>query len=167
MTTRVVTVTVAPLEDAPTARESQRLTALHVVTSLLGEGVTVGHRPDGAPFLEGPATAGIQLSVSHGAGCLAVAMSRDSAVGIDIEARTPRVAKVVPRVASGVELQLDPLVVWTVKEAVFKAAGIPGLTLGEIAVAPDGGATARGRLFRWYMVELDRRRAVALALPVL
>lgn len=167
MNAHVVTVTVAPLEEAPTARVSQRLTALHVVSSLLGEGVTVDHRPDGAPFLAGPATEGIKLSISHGAGCLAVALSRDIAVGIDIEARTPRVAKVVPRVASGVELQLDPLVVWTVKEAVFKAAGIQGLTLGEIAVMPDGSAGARGRLFRWHMVELDSSRAVALALPAL
>ena len=162
------TLTLTPLEAAESPRMAERLTALHTVQLLLGPEVTIGHRPDGAPVLDGPDTEGLHISVSHGAGLLAVALSRHSAVGVDVEARSPRVARVVARVSSPEEMAaVDPLTLWTVKEAVFKAAGIEGLTLGEITVSPDGTATARHRRFLWHVAEQTPRHTVALALPAI
>ncbi|MCC5945528.1 MAG: 4'-phosphopantetheinyl transferase superfamily protein [Bernardetiaceae bacterium] len=87
----------------------------------------------GVPFLVGSSW---HISYSHTAEYCAVALSAHKAVGIDIEKPRPQVLKIAPRVFSQKELNLahsieDLSLFWSAKEAVYKCAGIRGLSLRE------------------------------------
>lgn len=164
MTPVIVSLTIAPLPEGLPRREAERAAAARVVGSLLGSDVVIGHDSSGAPRLEGEGAEGLFISVSHNATHIAVVLSRYPGIGVDMENRSERLGRVIGRVSSAAEAGIDPLILWTVKEAVFKAAGISGLTIGEITVDAAGFAIARGRRFVWHMAELNDRRAVAVAL---
>lgn len=104
----------------------------------------IGHYPDGAPFLYGEQT---RISVTHCDGLYAVAtlpptpevnlahFSRRAAMGIDAE-RIDRqqVLRLRERFLNDAELCMIPsdsvehnILAWTVKEAAYKTALIPGL----------------------------------------
>lgn len=161
-----LSLTIAPLPDAMKKREAERLAAATVVATLLDPGVVIAHDDAGAPRLEGEGSEGLFISISHNATHIAVALSRFPGIGVDLENRSERLQRVIGRVSSEAEATIDPLVVWTVKEAVFKAARISDLTIGEVVVHADGIATARGRRFAWHTAELTHYRAIALAVAL-
>jgi 4'-phosphopantetheinyl transferase len=78
--------------------------------------------PNGRPFLVGHR---LEFSVSHSANLVALALRHDGAVGIDVEAvNRPRPSqRLIERYFSESEQALDPLIVWTAKEALIKARG--------------------------------------------
>ena len=64
--------------------------------------------------------------------------------GIDIEeARLMQLERVASRVLNPDETDFDLLQAWTLKEAAFKAAGLPIADLREIHLCHDGTITAR------------------------
>lgn len=138
MTGMEVCVTVGPIcAGGDTKRERERRAVADVLSGMLGRRVTIGHTPDGAPFIEDSPE--IFLSVSHCIDAVAVAVSRHGCVGIDIERPSPRLARIVARVMRDDEpAGIDPLRAWTAKEAVFKCAGVPGMVLSDIRL--DAGA---------------------------
>lgn len=101
-------------------------------------GASLGHHDSGAPFLKGegnqaPVT-GISLSHCRSGACIALGAITQP-FGIDIEDISDKLASVAPKFINGHEATFighDMLLcAWTVKEAVYKAAGIPGLSLRD------------------------------------
>jgi 4'-phosphopantetheinyl transferase len=79
--------------------------------------------PDGRPYLAGH---DLQFSITHSADWVAVALRDHGAVGLDIEAvdRAPPSQRLIGRYYSTAERRLDPILVWTAKEALIKARGL-------------------------------------------
>lgn len=101
-------------------------------------GASLGHHDSGAPFLKGegshaPAT-GISLSHCRSGACIALGAITQQ-FGIDIEDVSDKLARVAPKFINAREATFighDMLLcAWTVKEAVYKAAGTPGLSLRD------------------------------------
>lgn len=101
---------------------------------------SLSHDPHGAPVLPG-----WQLSITHSRAVAAVAICRQGqspAFGIDAEEWRPTLLKVKQKYLSPTELArtLDDcalLRLWTIKEAVYKAAAIPPLPLTAIETTPN------------------------------
>lgn len=101
---------------------------------------TLKHFPSGAPFLEG-ASNRWSISVTHCRHMVAIAIcDSPRRIGIDVEAasRGNQLRRVAPRFltpaqSTGWGVSDDLLLLaWSIKEAVYKAAGIQGLPLQEI-----------------------------------
>lgn len=123
------------------------------------------HDPYGAPATALPDT---RISLSHARDLIALAVS-DSPVGIDIEFPRRQLLRVATKFLTANELPryitLPRLLeAWTAKEAVFKAAGHPDMTLPEVEMTDATTATARGR--RYHITFLPHGDAtIAIAIP--
>lgn len=118
----------------------------NLIASRLGPQVRLLHDPEGAPLLAG---SNLNISVSHSRNFAAIMLHPSLRCGIDIEEPRPaQLERVRTKFLSPAEQvsTLNLLRAWTAKEAVFKAAGIPGLGLSMIdtlscpgmALIPDG-----------------------------
>ncbi len=125
-------VAIAPiLSDYENRRSAERETCRQLVAELVGvPDVTIFHNDDGAPFID---ELSVNLSVSHSRSIASVAIDRSAEIGIDIEeARVEQLERVAPRVLSDSELAYYKsipdglLIAWTLKEALYKAAGVVG-----------------------------------------
>lgn len=104
----------------------------------------IRHTEAGAPVVDNK---GVYISVSHNRDTCVLAVS-DAPVGVDIELARPKLETLVRRVSSPAEEGIDPLHLWTAKEAVFKCAGLADMVISEVTVSPTLlTATARGREF--------------------
>jgi phosphopantetheinyl transferase len=88
---------------------------------------------NGKPFLK--AKSGF-ISISHTKHFAAATLSTKGSTGIDLEAITPRILKVIPRVSSPEELlkikdSKDATLYWCAKEALYKLYDKPGLDFSE------------------------------------
>lgn len=125
------------------SRHEKRDAEIRAVASLIrrafGEKETLSHLPSGAPYIEG---SGKQISITHGAGYALLAINDSRPIGIDIESPRPTLKRISGRFLGTSEHQIynaspDTLLdAWTAKEAIFKALGIPGLTITDI-ILPD------------------------------
>lgn len=143
---------ISPIEgDSPgriTARLRERATVAHMIGQIFGHGAQLTHDSYGAPILEG--FSGVELSISHGAGKCVVAVRRDGVrIGVDIECWREQLTCIARRFLTPDEYDRygdspeSLLRCWTAKEAVFKAAGCPQLTISAIEVTLNtDGATA-------------------------
>jgi phosphopantetheinyl transferase len=120
---------VAPIETK--AREAVR----SLIDAHVGAEVELTHDAHGAPLLVGSP---LHISISHSRRFAAIALDADRRIGIDVEeARQEQLARVSSRFVRQDDCPLPLLTLWTIKEAVYKAAGIPGLSLLDIrAVSP-------------------------------
>lgn len=120
-------------------RRNERAAVYNLINQEIGYGLLILHREDGSPYLadpEGAEMADISFSLSHSAHYVAIAYCRgaENPVGIDIEEPTERLEKVAPKFLSAKEMEMFgtlqlKLTGWTIKEAVYKAALTPGLSL--------------------------------------
>ncbi len=138
-----VTVYYTPIECNEQPRRQREVCAVaRLATAALGAGVSIEHNADGAPFVPG---CDKPVSVSHSRllAALAVGSQPHSRIGIDAEEMRPQLARVAPRVLSNSELAMysrlpDGLLrAWTLKEALYKAAGIKGLDFASDIKLPD------------------------------
>ena len=111
-------------------RRNEHLAWRRVVRRELGRGVAISYNEVGAPVVDTPET---HISVAHGAGCVAVAIS-DQRVGIDIETTERDFTRASSRYMTEREAQLStaewwPAAVWTAKEALYKLLGRRGVEL--------------------------------------
>lgn len=152
-------------------------TERRLVETAFAEGVILTHRPDGAPVAEG---LGREISVTHCKDWIAVAAYGNRRFGIDLEhLRTRALSTVAARFLSEREKLIyttpfDWLIAWTMKEAIYKAVGIPGLGYAESiylprrrkspAVAEVRTASVRRR-FRLYFAREDTL-ALTVAIPI-
>lgn len=132
-------------------REAERAAVGRLVETVLGAGVTIAHRDDGSPFVEGRDD--LYVSVSHCADECVLAVSRRP-VGVDIETARQQLTRIAGKFLTPAEAARGPhdldslLRYWTAKEAVFKCGGMPGLVISEIELTADlTRAHARGRVF--------------------
>lgn len=125
-------------------RQAERA-AVAIIASRNFPGMHIEHDPDGAPRLSGAGQ--VHISISHGAGFAALSWGNE-AHGIDIEAPREQLTRVARKfVAPGEEAgSLASLLrLWTAKEAVYKAARTPGLSLTDIIVSADMAAAGERR----------------------
>lgn len=120
---------VCSIGESRSARE--RATAASMARAVFGPDAAIEHTHEGRPFLAGSP---VQISISHSITTVALAWTdsgRD--IGIDIERNRTQLRRVAPRVLSEREMECyggsDALLTaaWTLKEAAYKAAGIPGV----------------------------------------
>lgn len=139
--------------DVP-RRELERRAVGRLVEAAFGPDAVFGHRTSGAPFVVGSPAA---VSVSHSARCCLLAVDPfGRPIGVDVEHWRPQLLRVAPRVLMPDELsryaasQRSLLMAWAAKEAVFKAAGDPSLTISVIRVDLDNmsASTPDERRFR-------------------
>lgn len=108
-------------------RRHEIMTEGVMIKELFGAKVSLAHRESGAPYLvEQGEESGMNVSISHCEGLVAVAHSRDRKVGVDVEVVSERAVRVQNRVLSDDEIRfagsstvLNTLA-WTAKEALFK-----------------------------------------------
>ena len=108
----------------------QRVAAYRLLGELTGGEVVVEHNDKGAPYL--PDHPELSVSISHCRTAVAVAVSSEGRVGIDVECRRKIGDGLMERVCSAeeqaaVHAAADPTMVflqlWTRKEAVLKMRG--------------------------------------------
>lgn len=117
-------------------RDQERAAVDALVARFCGAGAELRHDADGAPLIEG-----WHVSVSHSRTTAVIALSRDRRIGVDIEEnRRDMLRRVAPKFLAEEEMAAigDLQLAWTIKEAVYKAAGIKMLSMRDgISIAPD------------------------------
>ena len=99
------------------------------------EDVKLTHNEDGRPFLSN----GMNVSISHTKNYLAIIVSRDKNVALDVEHvsdRVKRVGRMYLRKDENYTEINEMLVVWCVKETMYKLFSSQNLTFEEIHVHP-------------------------------
>lgn len=140
-----ITIALHSIESGSDSRRQREQAAVAtLLAELVGQDARLAHAPDGAPSVAGIAG----VSVSHSRDIAAIAIAPFPGIGIDVEQPRPRQLRAVAgRVLRPDEInRFGPdglLQAWTLKEAAFKAAGIPVADLREIHLHPDGTITLR------------------------
>lgn len=134
-----ITIAVEPIVQSPAGTRAdrharERAAVGRILDRLLGTGTTVGHHPDGAPFIEGRDD--LYISISHSATHAAVALGHDPMTGIDTETSRDQLERIKIRYLSAAELgrfttRRELLTAWCIKEAAYKSARISGLDLRD------------------------------------
>lgn len=153
-----VRVYATSLPDTPTGRGPARRVAEGAAIKRLlreafpeGKRPRIGHYSSGAPFLSDSDTDGNtppaplggpwpSISISHCAAMVALATGpAGHNIGIDCETgnRRRQLSQIASRFLSPTQMEAwsqwpMSLWAWTIKEALYKAAGIPGLNLADI-----------------------------------
>ena len=142
MTTQTYTVEghaaqvfVMPLMQEGRRREREQRTEELLLERIFGNKATLNHTAEGKPFVEGT---NIHISISHSKTRLAIGVSADTRIGIDIEDISPRLERVKHKFLTEEEHRLLPTgslqelaICWSAKEAVYKVAGEAAGALGE------------------------------------
>lgn len=115
-------------------RESEAVDGL--IKLLYGPGAVKKNLPSGAPCVYVDGGPALPCSISHCAS-LAIVAKAPFVTGIDIETERQQLGRVAARFVNPGEESLGLLKVWTLKEAVYKAAGKPGLALRDIHLLPS------------------------------
>ena len=108
-----------------------------VLTEMLGYEPLIEHNEDGKPMIEG-----YHISISHTLGYVAVILSRDYEVGVDIEYVSDRVNRISSRFLRDDEVfadTKDKLIAWCAKETMYKLFSSEHLALKDIKVDPQSG----------------------------
>ena len=139
-----------------TGRRCEWLAVRTLLAQCLGGGRAIAYdEASGKPFLSDHS---YEISISHTRGFAALAWHPTLPVGIDIERRSDRVLRVVKKFvntterealgASGYASPEGELVLWTAKEALYKAIGIRGLDfLNALTVKLSPAGTKRSTAF--------------------
>lgn len=157
---------------AESRRKAETEAVASLVREVFGPDAVVGHHSSGAPYIVGDET---PVSVSHSRRTACLATGHDRPVGVDVEEAREQLRRVAHRILSPTELQtygrsLNLLLrAWTMKEALYKAALIPGLDFrSEIMLPsdPEGNtAFVRDRIFDILMVSETPDGTIALTQP--
>lgn len=113
-------------------REAEQGAVKRLLEALAGPEARLTHDANGKPLIIG---SDLYVSISHSREFAAVAVDRTAPVGIDVESHTRehQLRRVAPRVLSPAELDVYSAThagyvrAWTIKEALYKVAGDPGI----------------------------------------
>ena len=136
-----------PAGERGTRRERERAAVQAIADQLLGADAAIGHDEHGAPTIPNG-----YISVSHSRSQAAVAINANTRIGIDAEEWRDALRRISPRFLSEAETQWASdeqlLTLWTIKEAVYKAAADHKLLLTAIESSPNlATASANGRQY--------------------
>ena len=119
------------LKQKKKAEDRYSFLAVRALLQAVGCTAAVVYDAQGAPTLSN----GQQLSISHTHDYVAVVLSNQVPVGIDVEAYRPKIARIAPRFMHTSEAFANTLPLmtqlWTAKEAVYKALRQPGIHFAE------------------------------------
>ncbi len=158
-------------------RRKREIIASHLlIKDILGEDVSIAHDENGAPMLVG---AQGHISISHSATEIAIAINTHCPIGIDIENWRDQLTKVKSRFLSQQEIDIYStpqlmLQAWTIKEALYKVAQTPGISLADDIILPSDVnnniaivKTPQGeQQFLFYIITSSPSRCVTIALPL-
>lgn len=116
-------------------KQAEKEGVRRILKEILGFETPVLHNDDGKPMVEG-----YHISITHTIGYVAVILSRDYEVGIDIEYFSNRVNRIASRFLRCDEMftnTLDTLTAWCAKETIYKLFSSEHLALQEIKVNPQ------------------------------
>ena len=165
------------ISNSSSARRKREIIASHLlIKEIFGEGVTITHDENGAPLLNG---AQGYISISHSATEIAIAINSHHPIGIDIENWRDQLIKVKSRFLSQSEMEVynTPqlmLKAWTIKEAVYKVAQSPGISLADDIMLPpsiEGNIAKANTLngtkeFQIHEITSTPLRCITLAYPL-
>ena len=122
--------------DSFCARRQQEVASTYsLLHAMTGEkGLLIQHDPSGKPSIDG-----WNISISHTKGYVAIILSHDRNVAIDVECISPRVNKIVGRFLRPDEKApdlLSRLVHWCAKETMYKYFSGQRLGFDEMRVRP-------------------------------
>lgn len=130
--------------------EKQRLTpATHRC------GVELGHRASGSPYLSN----GMNISISHTKGCIAVIVSPNSMVSIDVEYISERVNRITEKFLREDEeapTLLKKLLHWCAKETLYKLYSDDNLTFTDMRLLSIKGDNESGTIIAENMKRHER-----------
>lgn len=133
-----------PHTDRSGRRAAETDATLTLIHRVLGREVTLTHTPSGAPLLLG---SDLLISISHCTDCAVVALCPPEmgvdGLGVDVELWRDQLQRISSRFLSAEESGIwnrsdeTLLKAWTAKEAIFKAAGVNGMTITDIILPKD------------------------------
>lgn len=152
-------------------RRAEREAVLKLVHEAFGPDVGYTHDADGAPVVEGVDS---YISVSHCSDRAVLAVRNEGPVGVDIERFRPQIRRIARKFLTDAESAAAPqadealLRLWAAKEAVFKAASDPSLTVSRIEVdlSSSTAVTPSGRLLSLEFLG-DNTSLTAIAIPLI
>lgn len=144
----------------------QKSAVSRILTEIAGADHKLRHHDDGSPYIEGFKR---EISISHCKGMAAVGVGGDSRIGIDIETPRATLRRVTRKFLSEEESRRfttddDLLTAWTMKEALYKAAGIAGIDFANGVTLPALGSdttTIAGTTYRVESVTTGNARLTA------
>ncbi len=92
-----------------------------------------------------------KISLTHSFPYIAAACSLTKEIGIDIEKKGRKIEKIAPRFLNPTEYKelkdhpVNLTLAWSIKESIYKAANMPGLSLRDAIVLKSDGATMSGK----------------------
>ena len=116
-------------------RQAEREGVSRLLTEMLGYEPLLEHNEDGKPFIKD-----YNISISHTLGYVAVILSCEYEVGIDIEYISDRVSRIslrFLRVDEEFTNITDKLIAWCAKETMYKLFSSEHLALKDIKVDPQ------------------------------
>ncbi len=135
-------------------RAAEQQAVAQLLRELGHDSAALGHTPEGAPTLPG-----CHISISHSRRLAIAALNAERAIGIDAEEERATLRKVKQKFVSAAEekwaADADLLRLWTVKEAVYKAAATRGLAFTAIDTSPTWAtASANGLTYDLIFLQL-------------
>ncbi|MCC8175193.1 MAG: 4'-phosphopantetheinyl transferase superfamily protein [Bacteroidales bacterium] len=143
-----------PAHGSTPSRRSREIALRDIlVAEAFGPEAKLVHDEHGAPSIAG---FNGHISITHSRDSVALAISPSQRIGIDIEhPRDTQLQRVKERFVSPKDSPILSLLhLWTAKEAVYKAAASPGLSLTDIVVTPQSATIPDGRQFNlcWHNI---------------
>ncbi|MDO4780383.1 MAG: 4'-phosphopantetheinyl transferase superfamily protein [Bacteroides sp.] len=135
-------------------RKREWLAARIILHTIYGENLDIGYTEQGKPFIKGK---DISISISHNKDTVAVAFSEYFKIGIDIESSNGKLEDISNRlvredekeIANGMCIQDKLLLLWTIKESIYKCMNTPDANLLNIKVSEmqiaDKVITSKGK----------------------
>ena len=127
-----ITIGLLPIDKG---RKAEKEGEQRLLFAMLGYVPVINHNEDGKPMIEG-----YHISISHTLGYVAVILSRDYEVGVDIEYVSDRVNRISSRFLRDDEVfpdTTDKLIAWCAKETMYKLFSSEHLALKDIKVDPQ------------------------------
>lgn len=132
-------VIIETIKNIASPRRCREIVTTHLMIKRhIGSHVTLRHDANGAPYIDGEKC---HISISHCATHVALAVNYNHRIGIDIENWREQLNKVRNRFLSPNEQETinTPqllLQAWTAKEALYKVAQSPGISLATDIILP-------------------------------
>lgn len=153
-------------ETAHGQTEAQKSAVRRILDAIAGTGHKLCHNEDGSPYIEGFDR---EISISHCKGMAAAGIGGTDRIGIDIETPRATLRRVIPKFLSEEEQTRyntddELLTAWTMKEALYKAAGIPGIDFANGVKLPQpysDTTTIAGKRYRTESATIFNARITA------
>ena len=165
------------IKNVSSFRRKREIIASHLmIKEIFNDKVSIIHDEYGAPTIIG---INGYISISHSATEIVIAYNQNHRIGIDIENWREQLIKVKSRFLSQKEIEIyaSPqlmLQAWTIKEALYKVAQSPGISLDCDILLPTNLLSNISKVnttkgicqFSFYIIESTPTRCITLAEPL-